>query len=485
MSHKNLLSLFAGLVAASGWSVTTASPIDGQVVSLDSCRAMAISNNKQLQMSRQSIEAAEYQKKEAFAAYLPSLDFNGGYMYNQKKVSLLESDAMLPIKVFNPEKGTYDFKLVTNPETGMPVTVDGKPVPAEVALLPKESMTFDIHNVFFGALTLTQPVYMGGKIRAMNEITGYATELARAMHSSASEDVIYSVDAAYWQVVSLKAKYRLAKSYVDLLESLDDNVGKMVDEGVATRSEKLQVDVKLNEARVDLTKVENGLVLSRMALAKVCGLPLNSVFTLEDEEAENIAPAQGVTPDDIDKAYDRRGDLRALELGIKIAGEQKKIAKSSMLPTVAVVGAYSFSNPNSFNGFKNRFNGGFSVGAMVSIPLWHWGGNYNKYKAAETRENIMRLQLEDARELVDLQITQAGYRAQEAIKTYNMTTSNLEAANENLRSATVGFKEGVMTSDDVMKAQTAWLKANSENIDAMIDIHLCDTYLSKVLGTLN
>ena len=119
---------------------------------------------------------------------------------------------------------------------------------------------------------------MGGKIRALNEMSGYAAELARALHESGSEDVIYAVDGAYWQVVSLKAKHDLAKSYVELLESLDSNVGKMVDEGVATRSQKLQVDVKLNEARVDLTKVENGLVLSRMALAKVCGLPLNTVF---------------------------------------------------------------------------------------------------------------------------------------------------------------------------------------------------------------
>lgn len=121
---------------------------------------------------------------------------------------------------------------------------------------------------------------------------------------------------------------------------------------------------------------------------------------------------------------------------------------------------------------------------MVTIPLWHWGGNYYKYKAAESNETLMKFRLEDAREMVDLQITQAGYRAQESLKTYRMTMSNLDSANENLRSATLGFREGVLTSDDVMAAQTAWLKANSENIDAMIDVHLCDTYLSKVLGTL-
>ena len=65
-----------------------------------------------------------------------------------------------------------------------------------------------------------------------------------------------------------------------------------------------------------------------------------------------------------------------------------------------------------------------------------------------------------------------------------MTRSNLAKANENLRQATLAFREGIMTADNVMEAQTAWLKANSENIDAEIDERLTSTYLSKVLGTM-
>ncbi len=65
-----------------------------------------------------------------------------------------------------------------------------------------------------------------------------------------------------------------------------------------------------------------------------------------------------------------------------------------------------------------------------------------------------------------------------------MTELNLAKADENLRTATLGFKEGVLATNDVMEAQTAWLKANSGYIDAMIDVQLCNVYLSKVLGTL-
>lgn len=472
---------------AQGISVTEGAAAGSAVYTLEQCRSLALANNKQLMIVRQSMDKAHYQNKEAFAAYLPALDFAGGYMYNQKELSIFSKDQLLPIKTFNPVTNSYDFNLVTNPATGQPIkTPDGQYIPSQVALIPKESMTYDIHNVFFGAVTLTQPVYMGGKIVAMNRLTKYAEELAQQMHLSEAENVVYAVDAAYWQVVSLKNKRDLAVAYVNLLDSLDRNVRLMEQQGVATKSDRLSVDVKLNSAQVDLTKVENGLTLSRMALAQVCGLPINAGMCVVDEEVRaGIVEAPGLSATDIDSAYVRRHDLRALSLGIDIAGQQKKVALSSMLPNVALMGTYSFSNPNMFNGFEKRFSGAFSVGVMVKIPLWHWGGDYAKYRAAAVDETVMRLRLDDAREMVNLQVSQASYKAQEAYKTYHTTLANLESADENLRTATVGFREGVVTSDDVMAAQTAWLKANSENIDAMIDVRLSNTYLSKVLGTMD
>lgn len=456
------------------------------VVSLDSCRSMALHNNKEMRIMAERVKAAGYQKKEAFAAYLPAIDFTGGYTYNQKKISVIDSDQLLPVKSFDLKSQSYQFDIVTNPMTGQPIKgPDGQYVPSSVALLPKEALTYDIHNVFFGAVTLTQPVFMGGKIVAMNRITKYAEELARAMHDNEAEDIIYAVDGAYWQVVSLKAKKRLADSYVNLLDTLYNNVNLMLQEGVATRSDLLSVAVKLNAAQVDQTKVDNGLVLSRMALAQVCGLPVNTVMTLEDEDVERVTPYQVAESYDMQQVYDRRQDVRALELGVKIFEQKKRVAMSSMLPNLAIVGAYSFSNPNMFDGFKKRFDGAFSVGAMLTIPIWHWGGNYNKYRAAKSDVAISQLQLEDAKEKIELQVSQAAFKADESMKTYNMTCTNLEKADENLRQAQLGFKEGVLTTDNVMEAQTAWLKANSEKIDAEIDVHLCRVYLSKVLGTLN
>lgn len=456
-----------------------------EAISLDSCRNMALNNNKEIRIANEKIQHSIYQNKEAQSSYLPAIDFSGTYMYNQKEISIFDKDQLLPTETYNPATGKYEYNLVMDPATGKPVQLpDGSYVPSTVALIPKEAMTYDIHNVFAGAITLTQPIYMGGKIMAMNKITQFAQKLATDLRDNKAQDIIYNVDAAYWMVVSLSAKKELAVSYVSLLDSLYKNVNALKNQGMATKSDVLSVAVKLNSANVDLTKVDNGLVLARMNLNQICGVPINDVFKLVDEGKEQNADAVVSSNYNMQDVYSRRKDVQALETAIKIYEQKQKVALSGMLPNVALIGAYSFSNPNMFDGFKKSFSGAFSVGAMVTIPIWHWGGNYNKYRAAKSETIIQKLELEDALEKIDLQVSQAAFKTQEAVKTYNMTHVNMEKANENLRQAQLGFKEGMLTTDNVMEAQTAWLKASSEEIDAMIDIQLCKVYLSKVLGTM-
>ena len=470
-----------GCMIATAQTTGVTSPLE--IVSLDSCRTLALGNNKAIRIAEENITAAGHTRSAARTAYLPGIDFTGGYMYNQRQIELLGEDAKLPTMSFDPAKGTYEYNVVTN--GGKPV-VDpktGLPVFSEIAVIPKEAMEYDTHNVFAGAFTLAQPIYMGGQIRALNKIARYGEEMARSLHDQAVQDVIYQVDEAYWGVVSLNEKKKLAQSFVNLVDSLRHNVMAMVEEGVATRSDQLTVDVKYNEACLTLTKVENGLSLMRMALAQVCGIPVDTRMTLKDEvqvsEEEMIPESMTVNMEEI---YRRRHDLSALRSAISMLEGKEKLAMSEMLPKLALVGAYSFSNPNVIHGFEKKFGGGFSVGATLTVPLWHWGGNYHRYQAAKSNTRAQRMLLEDMEEKVSLQVSQARYSYSEAFKTYEMTQKNLKSADENLKNAEVGFHEGVLTTDDVTAAQTAWLQAHSEKIDAEIGIRLCDAYLSKVAG---
>jgi len=286
-------------------------------------------------------------------------------------------------------------------------------------------------------------------------------------------------------VVSLCAKQKLAQSYVNLVQSLDNDVKVMVNEGVATRANELAVAVKLNEANVDMTKVNNGVTLSRMLLAQLCGLPVNTAMVLADEGRDELGASLSPTSINMQDVYDKRHEIKSLELATKIYDQQVKVARSEMMPKLAAVAALHASNPNSYDGFENRFGAGFSIGATLRMPLWHWGGLSNKVKAAQVEADVKRLELDDAKDKIELQVNQAAFRYQEAFKTYEATRANLAQADENLRIAGIAFKEGMGTVDEVLAAQTAWLKANSEKIDAEIDVQMSHEYLNKVMGVLN
>ena len=456
-------------------------------VSLDSCRNMALHNNKLIRMAQENLKGASSLKEAARAAYLPGIDFTGAYFYNQRIINLLGEDAKLPTMSFDPATMSYQYNLVKGPD-GKPVVnpETGGYIPSEVAVIPKEALSYDIHNVFAGAFTLTQPVYMGGQIRALNQIAGFGEKIAAATSNNVAQEIVYTVDEAYWTVISLKEKKRLAESFVSLTDSLCKNVKIMLEEGVATKSDLLSVEVRVNEANIAFVKVSNGLTLSRMALAQICGLSPDTPMKLADEDLEKSANFNVYNNDNYNLAevYTRRQDLEIVRQSINLLHSREKLSLSEMLPKIAVVGAYEFSNPNVIDGFKKRFGGGFSVGAMLQVPIWHWGGDYKRYKAAKSNTTAQRLLLEDLEEKVQLQVSQARFSLEEAEKTYKMATVNMKKADENLYQAQLGFKEGVLTTSDVLAAQTAWLAANSEKIDAEIGIRLANTYLSKVLGTL-
>jgi outer membrane protein TolC len=296
--------------------------------------------------------------------------------------------------------------------------------------------------------------------------------------------VIMSTDQAYWQVISLVNKKKLAEGYLKLLQQLDSDVEKMIAEGVATKADGLSVRVKVNEAEMTLTKVEDGLSLARMLLCQLCGLDLSSPVTLTDENMDDIPLLTPETHFDMSTAYANRPEIRSLELATQIYKQKVNVTRSEHLPSIALMGNYMVTNPSVFNSFENKFKGMWNVGVMVQIPIWHWGEGLYKTRSAKAEARIAQYQLEDAREKIELQVNQASFKVNEAGKKLVMASKNMEKAEENLRYATLGFKEGVIATSNVLEAQTAWLSAQSEKIDAQIDVKLTEIYLKKSLGTL-
>ena len=174
-----------------------------------------------------------------------------------------------------------------------------------------------------------------------------------------------------------------------------------------------------------------------------------------------------------------------LENTIELSRQSTRLIRAAALPHVALTGGYMVSNPNVFNGFERKFAGVWNVGVLVQVPVWNWFESSYKIRAAKTATSIAVMELSDVREKVNLQVAQSQFKLKESLKRFHMANENMKSAEENLRCANLGFKEGVMEVTDVMAAQTAWQMAQSQKIDAEVGVKLSQVNVKKALGILN
>ncbi len=302
------------------------------------------------------------------------------------------------------------------------ITRSGVPALDQAGNSLVDALRTDTRNVYAGAITLTQPLYMGGKIRAYNKITKYAEELAQEQHQGGMQEVIMSTGPSLLAGYFAGNKKKLAEGYLKLLQQLDSDVEKMIAEGVATKADGLSVRVKVNEAEMTLTKVEDGLSLARMLLCQLCGIDLSSPITLADEDMEDIPLLTTDTHFDMSTAYANRPEIRSLELATQIYKQKINVTRAEHLPSIALMGNYMVTNPSVFNSFENKFKGMWNVGVMVQIPIWHWGEGIYKTRAAKAEARIAQYQLQDASEKIELQVNQAAFKVNEAGKKLVMSS---------------------------------------------------------------
>jgi outer membrane protein TolC len=332
---------------------------------------------------------------------------------------------------------------------------------------------------------------MGGAIVAANKMADLSEQMAENAAETRRQATLYSVDQAYWQVVSLSHKKRLAESYLELVRKLDSDVGKMITDGVATRSDALSVSVKVNEAEMALTKVTDGLTLSKMLLCQICGLPVSEsekLIVKSEEGLARLSPSSAAANSSLFTFHSsliNRPELRMLQNTVDISRQATNLMKAGNLPQVMLTGGYAVSNPNTFNGFERKFGGFWNVGVLVRVPVWNWGDVRYKVRASKGLTAVRQLELDETREKIELQVSQSSFRVDEARKRLALAQASIARADENLHTANVGFKEGVITPTTVMEAQTAWLQAQSELVDAQIEVCLSQVDLKKSLGILS
>lgn len=464
---------------------------------------MALRNNKTLSASRLQLDMAHYKVKAAKTKYLPHVSALGGYELTSREISLLSDDQKASLSsagthatgalqsditsaltglaqqgAISPELANGLGNLFGQVGSKLGSVVDG------VGQKVVDALHTDTRQMYTISVMLTQPIYMGGGIIAANRMAKIGEEMAANNIEATTQSTLHSIDQAYWLVVSVHHKKQLAESYLEVVKKLDNDVQKMIAEGVATRADGLKVAVKVNEAEMSLTQAENGLALSKMLLCQLCGLPVEKDVHLEDEESTDLVATANVENTDNSVAMENRPELKLLDNALDLSRQSTKLVRAAFLPQVILTGGYMASNPNLFNGFERKLSGVWNVGVVVRVPLWNWMEGTYKVRASKIASSIVQLERDEISEKIELQVSQCKFKVNEANRRLSLARKNVENAEENLRCANVGFKEGVLQTTDVMAAQTAWLQAQSQKIDAEIDVRLSQVNLKKALGVL-
>lgn len=504
---KRIKTIVAALLLACPAMAQTA-------LTLDECRTMALEHNKSLQMTDLAREKAYWERQAARTNYLPKVDFLGTYQRTSKEVSLLSDDQKNDLSTLGSQLvGGLQQSVAQSGLQQQFQQTAGQIIQAHPDLAPLiqqgmqsgqqyaqafgqqaagalngagqyivDALDTDTRNLGVMSVMFTQPLYMGGKIRAYDRITHYSEELAGQKLRQEEQQIILDVDKAYWQVVSLVNKRQLAEGYRDMLVHLQGDVEKMIEQGVATKANLLTVNVKLNEAEMTLMRIDDGLVLSRMLLAQTCGMELDAAPTLADENLKTINVVMEDATNDAEIAFTHRPELQQLNLATCMLEEKAKIVRSEFLPTLALTGGYMTTYPSLTNGFETRFRGMWNIGVSLKIPVWNWHEGLFKTRAAKTDARIAAMRYDEIREKIQLQVHQSAFAVNEANHKYTLSCRNIDHAEENLRVARLGFAEGLVPTSDLLAAQTAWLSAQSDKIDALIDIRLTQAAYHKALG---
>lgn len=477
-----------------------------RTLTLGECRQLAVDGNKKLSIAKVKGDISANLHESAKTLSLPRVNAVLGYEHFGREMSLLNKSQKSLLTNLGTNAGsgisTQFSDLLTQMVKGGIITqeqaqgigsqmgqtmsgvTDGlNAVGSEI----KNGFRTDTRNIFAGAVMVTQPVYMGGAISTAKEMSNIAQRISETTLEQTRQNALYEVDNTYWLVVQLAHKKKLADKYAELVSKLNSDVQKCINEGVATRADGLKVSVALNEAEMTQMKVEDGIRLAKMLLCQQCGLPIETEVTLADENNENIsakASAAIVASTGNTDDFYSRPELQLLHHATDLAKKSQDLIKAGNRPQILATGGVLVSNPTVFNGFEKKFGVDWTVGIMARIPIWDWKDNEYKVNAAKAAANIAELELEEATELIELQVSQDKFKIAEAQRKLNVSKKNIEKAEENLRCANLGFSEGVMTSTEVMAAQTAWMQAETQRIDAEIELVLAQTSLKKNLGKM-
>lgn len=424
MNIKCLLScvfLFGAAVVASAQGK--------RILTLEECKDMALKYNAEIQTGKIDIEAARQTQKEAFAKYFPKISA-GAATY--------KADDNL-VKVNIPDLT----------QLGLPITA------MEVGMLEEGNLV---------TVSAMQPVFAGGQIVNSNKLARTAMEASVLQLDMTADKVKLETENYYWKIVSLKEAEKTINILDTLLQTLHKDVSLAIKAGLTTQNDLLTVQLKQNELQSTRLQVENGIMLSCMALSQYIGLPLDSAEYIDVPEFKSEINSPGDYLVDHHTALSSLSTSKLLEKNVEAYKLKRKISLGQQLPTVGVGVSYAYEDL-MFDKSRNHF----IMMATVSVPVSDWWSGSHKVKRAKLEEQKAVRQQHDGNEKLQLKMQQSWNLLTESYKQIILAESAVKESEENLRMQTNNYRTGICSLSELLDAQSLFQTSRNRYTDACID----------------
>ncbi len=418
---------------------TTASAQDSLRLSIEDCRTRALQNHEAMLKAGNAREQAELDRKNALAAYLPQIDGSAMLLYTQ-----------------DMDMGTTQLLM---------------------------------HGTYMAGLSLQQPIYAGGRIKAGNDLARIGLEAARQQERKTRQEVIMEADQAYWTYVSVQQKVQMLESYVHYIETLSQKVQTSIDAQLATRSDLLRVQSKLSEINYNLLKARNGAELCRLVLCNAIGADFTTPVIPTDAEVKVEAPTA------MDENVCERPEVLLLQQGVEAKRKQAELSKGEYMPTLALMGGWTYTGNIKIEGtaeyegqmvpYSQKKSQGFWYGAAsLSLPLWNWGKSWRSVRKARLDAANAELDLQSNTRLLTIQARQAIQNVTAGFSLIETAQLGVDQATENLRIMQQKFEAQYCPLSDLLEAQSQWQQAESNLIEAKTQYKIYQSEYLKAVGRL-
>ena len=402
----------------------------------------ALTNNPDALIARKRMASARAGLDQANSALWPQLQLQSGYTRSDNPMMVF--GGILNQRAFS---SSLDFNDVPD--------VDNLNVRGVVAL----------------------PLYTGGRISAGRAAARASAEAAGFNETAVRHSLAFEVARAFHTVLKTREFIHAAEAGARSFEAGLTIASNRVDAGTALKTDMLDIQVRLAQAREDLVRARNSYALSTRALGNLLGID-DDIITVAD-----VAPPVSASADDLksqiaNRKSATRPELQAISRHLRAAEARILQAKAGHRPRVSAVASLDYDRGWVLNGDGKSY----TAGVMVQWDLWD--GRLTRGRVTEAQAELAALR-EEERKLqlaVDFELEQARLQLEEAAGRLAVTAASVAQARESADITRSRFEQGLNLSTQLIDAETALIGARVRRAEAEADHRIAIAALRKALG---